>query len=332
LSQDINRQELAIQYLLGGLSQEEKTRFEEQYFLDDDEFEQLEVAEDELIERYVRNELSAEDTSRFKKLLVSPGLSERVELARLLVQQTAPKAQAVTTPVTVPVQPVHVGWWDRLFGPAAAIPAFRPAFAMSIALLLLTTVAFLFVWTKLRTESQRLAQQQQQQEDLRRQIEQQRARYRELESKLDKTEKEREEQAALAAEYKRLLGQEQQRSVPASIFPIVLGPWNASRGTGSDAIKPMTIPSQFTKVAISLNVTHGDYPRYNASVKNIDSDKVITTKTNLNPVPRGGRKYISMNLNADELRSGTYNVHVDGVTAAGSVNNFEDYLFRIKSR
>lgn len=332
MSQDIDRQELAIRYLLGGLSKEEKTRFEEQYFLDDDEFEQLEIAEDELIDRYVRNDLSAEDTGRFKELLVAPGLSERVEVARLLVKRTALKSQAVITPATVPVQPAHVGWWNRLFGPAAAIPGFRPAFAMSIALLLLTTVALVFVWTKLRTESQRLAQEQQQQEDLRRQIEQQSARYRELESKLDKTEQEKEEQAALAAEYKRLLAQDQQRSVPASIFPIVLGPWNASRGSGGGAIKPMTIPSQFTKVGITLNVTHGEYPHYNASVKNIDSDKVITTKTNLKPVSERGRKYISINVNADELRAGTYNVHVDGVTAAGILNNFEDYLFRIKSR
>src|SRR6185369_106108 len=120
----------------GDLTEEERSRLEKQYFLDDKEFERLEIAEDELIDKYVREELSAEDTRQFEKLLVSPGLSERVEVARLLLKRTALAPQAVTT-ASVPVESPQVSWWDRLFGPAAAIPAFRPAFAMSLIFLLL---------------------------------------------------------------------------------------------------------------------------------------------------------------------------------------------------
>ena len=44
MSQEIDRHEIAQRYLLGQLSNEEKTRFEEQYFIDDAEFEHLELA------------------------------------------------------------------------------------------------------------------------------------------------------------------------------------------------------------------------------------------------------------------------------------------------
>ena len=334
MSKEIDRQEIAKRYLLGELPEEERTGIEERYFLDDEEFEQFEIAEDELIDRYVRDELSAEERRRFEKLLVAPGFTERVELAKLIAQRTAsPVRQVAATPVTVPAQPARAGWWDRLFGSPAAVPAFRPAFAMSLIFLLLATTAFVFVWMKLRAESQRLAQQQQQQEQLRRQIDEQKARYDELAAKLDKTEQEKEQQAALAAEYRRLWTEEQQRPATAMIFPIVLSPGGGSRGPGGEAVEAFTIARGASQVGLKLNVTHGDdYSRYNASVKNLDASKAFTTRSNLTPFTERGRKYITINVPAKDLRAGSYNVHLDGITADGRVDNFEDYPFRIKAR
>jgi Tfp pilus assembly protein PilN len=336
LSKEIDIPEIAKRYLLGELPEEERTALEERYFLDDEEFEQFEIAEDELIDQYVQNELSAEDTRRFEKLLVAPGLTERVEVARLIAQRTAaPVSQVAATPVPVTPKPETVGWWDRLFGsPAVAVPAFRPAFAMSLIFLMLATAAFIVVWMKLRTESQRLAQQQQQQEQLQRQIQEQKARFDELAAKLDKTEQDKEQQAALAAEYKRLLAEEQQqRAGTAMIFPIVLSPGGASRGSGGESVQAITIERGATQVGLKLNVTHGDdYTHYNAFVKNLDSSKPFTTRSNLHPFTQGGRKYITINVPAKDLPPGSYNVHLDGVTSDGRVDNFEDYPFRITAR
>jgi cell division protein FtsB len=334
LSKEIDRQEIAKRYLLGELPEEERTGIEERYFLDDEEFEQFEIAEDELIDLYVRDELSVEERGRFKELLVAPGFMERVEVAKLIAQRTAsPVRQVAATPVTVSAQPVSVGWWDRLFGSPAAVPAFRPAFAMSLIFLLLATTAFVFVWMKLRAGSQRLAQQQQQQEQLRRQIDEQKARYDELAAKLDKTEQEKEQQAALAAEYQRLLTEEQQRPATAMIFPIVLSPGGGSRGSGGEAVEAFTIARGASQVGLKLNVTHGDdYSHYNAFVKEIDSSKPFATRSNLKPFTERGRKYITINVPVKALRPGSYNVHVDGITAGGRVDNFEDYHFSIKAR
>jgi DNA-binding transcriptional ArsR family regulator len=330
---------MAIRYLLGNLSEEDKTRLEEQYFLDDKKFEQFELAEDELIDRYVRSELSPKEKDQFEKLLESPRFAERVEVARLLAKRTmwlSQKQTVIATPESsnVQVKPPPVSWWDRLFGPTPAIPVFRPAFAMSLILLLLATTAFVFVWVKLGAESEQLAQEQQQRDDLRRQIEEQKARYSELEAKLDKTQQEKDEQAELTKKYQELLAQEQQRSVSALIFPIFLTPSGGTRGLGSSAVKEIMLPRGVRRVGFNLNVTHGgeDYRRYNASVRNIDAEKRIAINTNLKPISRGGRKYIAINLDATVLRAGSYNIHVDGVTASGQIDNFDDYPFRVKFR
>ena len=79
-----------MRYILGTLSEEERTRFEELYFSDDTEFENIEIAEEELVDRYVRSELSQEDQSRFEKTLAaSPRLTERVHFASLWKNKVA---------------------------------------------------------------------------------------------------------------------------------------------------------------------------------------------------------------------------------------------------
>ena len=328
----MDRQEKAIRYLLGDLSEEEKAHLEEQYFLDDPEFEQFEVAEDELIERYVSDELAPEDAHRFEKLLISPRLSERVEVARLLAQRAAPpppEEEPVETPKTLAVTPAppHVGWWERFFGPAAAVPRFSPAFAMVLTFMLLTTVALIFVWSKLQTESQRLAQEQQQRESLRKEIEDERARYRELQAQ---TQQEKEAHEKRLEEFQRQL-ETLQRATPALVLPVFLSPGGGSRGGAGNAEYSVKVPHDVKSVGFNVNVTHGaaDYSSYNALVRDIDSSKVIANRNGLKPISLQGRKYIKFNVNAKDLPPGSYNVHVDGITPAGTTDNFDDYPFHV---
>ena len=77
-----------MRYLLGTLSDEEAALLDARYFSDDGEFEELEIAEEELVDRYVRNELSAEKNRQMKEVLKRhPRLQERVEFARLLAKK-----------------------------------------------------------------------------------------------------------------------------------------------------------------------------------------------------------------------------------------------------
>lgn len=335
MSREIDRQEIAIRYLLGTLSEEEKTRFEEVYFLDDAEFEQLEIAEDELLDRYVKSELSPEEALQFRKLLVSPRLAERVEVARIIAQRAAslPKKKEVTPVPEVSnrrVEPPHVGWWDRLFGPAAvATPAFRPAMALAMMFMLLTTVALVFVWTKLRAESQRLAQEQQQREQLQREIENERSRNAQLDEQLKQTRQEKEDQLQHYAEKYEQLAKQQQSTQPLA-FSFVLNPTAGVRGSGGDSTPTIPNPSGVPSVEINVNVTHGDYASYNAVVRNIDSGNEVARRNNLKPVPSRGKQYITLKVDSKRLPPGSYNVHVDGVVPGGE-ETFDDYPFRVRA-
>lgn len=327
---------MAIRYLLGTLSEDEKASLEEQYFLDDTEFEQLELAEDELIDRYVRAELSSEEAHKFEKLLISPRISERVEVARILAQRTVSLPQKQPTPIpeisSARAERRRAKWWENLFGPAAvATSAFRPAMAFAMIFMVLTTVALIFIWTKLHTQSQRLAQEQQQRDILNSQIKEHEAKYNNLEAELKQTRQEKEEQhQQLVERYEQLLAEQRQRPTPALSFPFFLSPEGGTRSGGASSVQAFTIPRGFSTITINLNVTHGDYARYNAFVQNIDRRKEVAKGTNLKPVPREGRKYIALKVDTKRLPPGSYSIRVNGIKPTGEDENFDDYLFQVR--
>jgi hypothetical protein len=83
------------QYLLGQLDEDARTTLERQYVTDERVFEQLLVAEDELIDAYVGEALSQDERVRFERaFLTTPARRERVAVARgldeLASRQTVP--------------------------------------------------------------------------------------------------------------------------------------------------------------------------------------------------------------------------------------------------
>jgi hypothetical protein len=93
---DYNNKQIT-DYLLHKLPGEEETEIEERYFADPEFLRQLRSIERELIDRYVRDELTGEEKRSFeRKYLSSACRRERVEFARALAELTS-RAPAVTT-------------------------------------------------------------------------------------------------------------------------------------------------------------------------------------------------------------------------------------------
>ena len=81
-------------YLLGTLSEEEEARQEELLLTEESYFEQLVLAEDELIDDYVRGQLTAQEKERMEqRFLVPAGRRERLELVRDLHRSTTERAE-----------------------------------------------------------------------------------------------------------------------------------------------------------------------------------------------------------------------------------------------
>jgi anti-sigma factor RsiW len=78
-----------MRYLLGNLSEAEQSAFEKDYLADDQVFAELQLVETELIDLYVREELTTADSASFEQhYLNSPERRQRVEFARALQRTT----------------------------------------------------------------------------------------------------------------------------------------------------------------------------------------------------------------------------------------------------
>src|SRR5215471_14273682 len=78
---------LMVQYLLGNLSEEDQVRIEDRAFSDSTYMDALEAAEADLIDAYVRDELSQAERRGFEsRFLASPHRRSKVEFARDLAR------------------------------------------------------------------------------------------------------------------------------------------------------------------------------------------------------------------------------------------------------
>lgn len=320
-----------MRYLLGTLTEEERTVLEEQFLTDEQAFEELEIAEDELVDRYVRNELPATDRDRFKKMLISPRLAERVEVALLMAQ----RADAYN-PAPAKIEPVSpspkLPWWRKFFGPGPS--GLVPAFMTTLAILLLVGAALIVLWLRLQHESQQLNAQRQEIQNLNQRLKDQEEQNRTLEARANETSTGNETIDRLSDEINRKLEQSRPQELLAAVVTQFLSPYNSERGPGGGGKPtPINITTTTRVVNLRLDVAHDpSYSRYQAEVQTLDK-KPIRPCPNLKPVSKGDTKYINCVVLRSELTAGTtYNVHVDGLMDNGKPESYDDYLFQVIAR
>ena len=96
-------------YLLGLVSPSERERLESEYFTNDDTFQEILSAEDDLIDAYARGELSAKERRHFEEhFLNSTASRERVQFARTLA------GFVVDTPTSETPAPYQPGFFASL--------------------------------------------------------------------------------------------------------------------------------------------------------------------------------------------------------------------------
>jgi hypothetical protein len=125
---------LARRYLLGEASDEESTVLEQEYLAHDDAIDRIAAAEDDLIEDYLANQLTAAERDRFERsYLASPQHRVRVETIRRLMARGA--EAPVQTPAPLPF-PSAASKSKRVMRPAQT-----PWLALAASLLLAGAVA-----------------------------------------------------------------------------------------------------------------------------------------------------------------------------------------------
>jgi len=73
------------EYLLGRLRLDQQSRVEERLLVDSDFYEELLIAEDEIVDQYVQGEMASDDRASFEShFIISPERQEKVRFARTL--------------------------------------------------------------------------------------------------------------------------------------------------------------------------------------------------------------------------------------------------------
>jgi len=138
--------EIARKFLLGQLSPEEQARIEGLAFVDRDIFDQLQVAQDELIDDFVYDELSSDEIKQFQKFfLAQPGRPQELRIGRALQKYlTHIESPALVPPAEAITPPEKVSFvdWFRL----------RPA-ALAFVVTALILIAIVSLWLVIRSRN-----------------------------------------------------------------------------------------------------------------------------------------------------------------------------------
>ncbi len=131
---DRKNDKLAEDFLLGKLSEDERGDFEERFVTDRHAFDQLLLAETELIDDFVAGRLRPEDRTRFEDALrANPRQREKVAFSRALASYSAN--------VGIPPASTASSGWRRWFSAAS----FRPAIALAAAAIVIAVGAVLWM-------------------------------------------------------------------------------------------------------------------------------------------------------------------------------------------
>lgn len=282
-------------YLLGELSEEQRTRIELEYLKRPDALEQLAAVEHELIDAYVGDELPADRRRRFEAVLLpSAAIQRRVAFARQLSAYVAGQPA-----------PPRQSWWQHVL----AAFQFRPAaqFAMATLAVVFGAAAVL-TFVQLRHTRLELAR-----------VERERAELAARASAPGQTS------APLQTPPPSLAGEEKPGAVPL-VVAIMLEP-GLVRGEPSAA--PVIVARATDQIRLSLRLDVQEHQSYRATVETLEG-RAILSRDGLRATPLNGSHVVPFTIAASSLPVGSYLVTLSGRTPAGGFTDVAVYPFAVR--
>ena len=313
-------------YLLGELSESERSALEEKYFTDPQVFDQILKTESGLVDGYVRGQLSNEARERFEQsYMAHPARSERVRFAAAL----ATRLDHIEAPVTSrEQQTLPLSWWQRL---VASLRGQRPTLRFSLALAtLLVMLGSVWIFIESRRRQQRESGQTQASSET-----QQRREREPAQPSADEVRRAKE----LAAEQGRAERSPQQIPQPpptpnrSSVPPFVSLALTVGGVRGSDIGRTPTlvIPPGTTQARLQLLLKDDVYPGYRASLQAIGGAEIFS-ETNVKPRRAKTGAIFVFTVPARQLAAGDYVLTLRGINPNGEVDDLSKSLFRVEKK
>jgi hypothetical protein len=324
MAAETNNERLIARYLLGELPEEQQVEIEDRAFADKDYLASITAVENDLIDEYVREELSEADRRNFEnRFLASAERRKRVEFARALVNVTVVKKPDRA--------PAAISWRDSLEAFFAGFNPFGKFALAAMTLLVMAGGAWLLIktlpqrsqLTQLQAENQ---SRQSERQALEQQIEAERKRNEELAARLNQEKQQREQ----SDEALRQLSEARDTSTPAPrpvIASLTLLP-GISRGGGEKPSLVLPENTQLVRLRIGIDAEE-QYKTFAAELRTT-AGRQIWTKENL--TARSGRRArsISVIVPATALKPGEYELKLSGMKEAGGTEDVGFYYFDVR--
>ena len=314
---------LITDYLLGASSETDTERLDEMSLTDSEFADRLRVMEDDLVDAYVRGELSGDSLSRFvSHYLASPLRHEKVKVAEAFLDfaDRAASAAAVHTVASVSATPGQT----VLSKPARlsffAMPRLALQWGFAAAALL-----FFVAGGYLAYENLRLRQQMAQTQAERATLEQ---REQTLKRELDAHRSADADTEQVLIQVRERLAELEQQLPPGQPPKPKVVAFNLSPQTrGAGQIAAIAVPAGTDSVALKLDVEATRFPLYKAVLKNSGADQIIWRSGKLRTSGRG--RVLRVPVPASFLRPQNYVLELSGVSAKGAVESVGGYPFRV---
>ncbi|HET8782364.1 MAG TPA: hypothetical protein VFM63_08100 [Pyrinomonadaceae bacterium] len=329
---DLNSEHLITQFLLGDLTDDQQVEIEDRAFSDQEFMTRIRTVENDLIDEYVRNQMSETDRRRFEsRFLASESRRKRVEFAKALAQ-LLPETR-VTERETRTVSATRSSWRDAL---AAFFHGLNPVgqFALVAAtLLMILGGAWLLIQTlTLRSQVNQLQAQQSSQQSnrqtLEQQIESERRRNEELLAQLNQ---EKQQRAQTDESLRRLTESvNQPTEAPRSIIASLTLLPGISRGATTQP--KLVLPPNASVARLQIGIEpEEDYKSFGVELRTAGGRPVWMRDSLTARSSRGGRS-IRLTLPASALLPGEYELRLKGIPDTGPPEDVGFYYFEVMKR
>lgn len=319
---------ILTRFLLGALPEEERLELEESLLADEGLFEETLAMEGELLDSYVRGELSRRDNRRVERhLLQSSEQRSRMAFAAALRKVAEEHARARRPRDLRPTG----SWWRGIQDLFRFHPAPAMAWALAATLILAAGAAWFYLHSMgLERELQALAAQR---DVLAREAAELERRQAQLEAQLEQEEHRKAELQAELTGVKRTLAQVEeeltrQQTTPPRPLTLSFVLSMAVRGAGAGQV--LTVPSQAEAVEFQLDLEGAlNYPHFRAVLRTARGDQ-IWSRTGLVPQTTEWGRLMTLTLPASLLPPGRYQLTLEGLTSEGQPELVGFYEFQIQ--
>jgi hypothetical protein len=293
-----------VQYLLGNLTEVEQVQVEDRAFADADYLSDLEATEADLIDAYVRGELSQSDRRRFEfRFLTSPERRRKVEFARALATMTS---ESKTQEPGAAGRPFFMRAF-RGWNPVAQ-------FAAAMAALMCIAGGAWLVSENAAIRSRVTA------------LEAERRDFELREQSLRQRLSEEQSRAAALAAQNRPPSEAARAPLVASLV-LVPGLSRAQTRVEQLVLSPSV---QIARIEIELD-SRDDYPRFRAELRTRRGEEVLS-RGNLVRRKSGPGFAVSVDVPASALAVGDYELALNGITADDTSQDVGYYYFGVQRR